>query len=174
MLDASVLVPHWSRVVLQRLALEPNRRYQPVWSEWIIAETWRVLTRERVEAAGRSRQSVDWRNLGDQANEMMWYLLRVMTMVPLARRGPLPAPWPGLTDPNDGPIWATASLGGADYVVSHNTRHFPPPEDGRHVYEGIEYLTTVEFVEEVLGADIPTTYGEPLTRADPVRSRRRP
>ena len=43
-LDTSVLVPAWSRVTLQLLASGAAPRYQPVWSEWIIAETWRVLT----------------------------------------------------------------------------------------------------------------------------------
>jgi len=33
----------WSRLVLQRLAAAG--RFQADWSEWIIAETWRVLTR---------------------------------------------------------------------------------------------------------------------------------
>src|SRR5262249_27809636 len=43
-LDSSVLVPLWSRLVLQRLAAPPRPRYEPVWSEWVIAEVWRVLT----------------------------------------------------------------------------------------------------------------------------------
>ncbi len=42
-LDSSVLVPVWSRLVLQRLAATARQRFRPVWSEWIIAETRRVL-----------------------------------------------------------------------------------------------------------------------------------
>ena len=62
MLDSSVLVPTWSRFVLQRLAVPPGSRYTPVWSEWIIAETWRVLTwRWLVRAAGVDE--AEWRAL---------------------------------------------------------------------------------------------------------------
>jgi hypothetical protein len=50
----SVLVPRWSRITLQQLSSAPNPLYQHAWSEWIIAETWRVLTRKRVEAAVRA------------------------------------------------------------------------------------------------------------------------
>ena len=42
-LDSSVLVPRWSRIILQLLAAGADAAYTPVWSEWIIAETWRVL-----------------------------------------------------------------------------------------------------------------------------------
>jgi hypothetical protein len=28
---------------------------------------------------------------------------------------------------------------------------FPPLVQGRHIYRGIEYLTAIEFVEDVLG-----------------------
>ena len=104
---------------------------------------------------------------------MMWYLLPVMTMVSLARRRELPAPWPGLADPNDAPIWATARIAAARYVISHNTRDFPPIDQGRHIYDSIEYLTTAEFVEEVLEADVAVAYGEALPPGYLVRSRRR-
>lgn len=171
-LDTSVLVPHWSRVVLQRLAVEPLARYRPVWSEWIVAETWRVLTRKRVEAAARAGQPVDWASLERQANEMMWYLLPVVTTVPLGGRRALPPPWPGLPDLNDVPVWATAKLAGAEYVVSHNTRHFPPLVRGKHVYDGIEYLTAIEFVEAVLGFAAAIVYRRPIPAGGLVRSSR--
>lgn len=172
MLDTSVLVPHWSRVVLQRLAVEPLARYRPVWSEWIIAETWRVLTRKRVEAAARAGQPMDWATLERQANEMMWYLLPVMTTVPLGGSRTLPPPWPGFKDPNDVPVWATAKLAGAAYVVSHNTRHFPPLVRGKHLYDGIEYLTAIELVEDVLGIDAAIAYRRPPRAGGLARSSR--
>jgi hypothetical protein len=43
-LDSSVLVPHGSRVVLQKLAAGSDSPDVPVRSEWAIAEPWRVLT----------------------------------------------------------------------------------------------------------------------------------
>jgi hypothetical protein len=173
-LDTSVLVPRWSRITLQRLAVEPLRRYQPTWSEWIIAETWRVLVRNRVERAGRAGQAPNRNLLHRQANEMMWYLLDAMSMTSLAGRRPLPEPWPSLNDPDDAPIWATAQLAGAQFVISHDTRHYPPVVGGRHVYQGIEYVTTVEFVEDVLGLELTSIYGEPLPSRNIVRSGRIP
>jgi hypothetical protein len=53
-LDSSVLVPTWSRFVLQRLAATSPQRHVPVWSEWIIAETWRVLTWRWLVRTGRT------------------------------------------------------------------------------------------------------------------------
>jgi hypothetical protein len=171
-LDTSVLVPRWSRITLQRLALEPLRRYQPVWSEWIIAETWRVLVRNRTEREGRAGRAVDWDLMHRQANDMMWHLLEAMSMASLAGRKPLPKPWPELRDPDDAPIWATAQLAKAQFVISHDVRHFPPLAADRHVFQGIEYVTTVEFVEDVLGLNLASTYGEPLPSRNIVRSER--
>lgn len=105
---------------------------------------------------------------------MMRRFLPVMTIASLSRREQLPAPWPGLSDPDDAPVWATARLAGAQYVVSHNTRHFPPLDQGKHLYEGVEYLTAIEFVEDVLGADAEAAYGPLLPSGDLVRSRRHP
>jgi hypothetical protein len=94
-LDSSVLVPRWSRIVLQQLAAQPRQRFAPVWSEptfgpkvgWIIAETWRVLT---------------WRWLARAANEMLRYLLPVVTLASI-RDIVEPVPWPGLQDTEDAP-----------------------------------------------------------------------
>ena len=83
-----------------------------------------------------------------------------------------PAPWPGLRDQNDIPIWHTAVIAGAQYVVSHNVADFPPLVQGRHVYGGVEYLTAIEFVEDTLGQDAATISGSPLPRGAAVRSAR--
>jgi len=54
---------------------------------------------------------------------------------------------PGLTDQWDVPIWAAAVESNAQDVVSENTHDFPPAQgDGRHVFEGIEYLAVDAFV----------------------------
>jgi hypothetical protein len=105
---------------------------------------------------------------------MMWFMLQVMTMVSIARHRELPAPWPDLADRDDWPVWATARLAGAQYVISHNTRHFPPLVGTRHIYDGIEYVTTVEFAEDILGADIVEVHGHPLPVGTFVRSQRHP
>lgn len=171
-LDSSVLVPRWSRVVLQQLASQPRPRFVPVWSEWIIAETWRVLTWRWLARAGRTDQA-EWRRLARVANEMLRYLLPVMTHVSI-RHVVEPAPWPEFQDMEDQPIWTTAVIAGAQYVVSHNVHHFPPLMQGRHIYDGVEYLTAIELVEGVLGEDAAAVYGYPLPPGGIVRSRRAP
>jgi hypothetical protein len=102
---------------------------------------------------------------------MLRRLLQVMQCVSLY--GIVGAtPWPGLRDAEDVPIWTTAVAAGAQYVISHNTTDFPPLVEGRHVYRGIEYLTAIEFIEDVLGLDIEELYGRPLPAGGSVRSRR--
>lgn len=65
---------------------------------------------------------------------------------------PWPAAWPQLIDANDFPIWATAVVGSAQYVVSNNTRDFPPADQqGRHTWQGIEYLPSTVFLSDILG-----------------------
>lgn len=173
-LDSSVLVSGWSRRLLQELAAATPPRYEPVWSEWTIAETWRVLTWRASKAGAR------WRDVSQSANRMLWYLLPVMHTVRL-REFVGPAAWPELADANDEPLWAAAVLAKAEYVVSDNIRHFPPltevtrqpsdRPDRRHIYERVEYVTAIEFIEDVLGADATTIYGEPLLGRT-VRSQR--
>jgi hypothetical protein len=169
-LDSSVLIPFWSRSILQRLANEESPKVVPVWSEWIIAETWRALTWRWIEHTP-GMTTADWRQLATIANEMMLYLLPVMRHASLHRCSG-PEPWPTMQDVNDIPVWDTATAAGAAYVVSHNTRDFPPLVDGRHTWRGIEYLTAIEFIEEVLNADVNALTPASLTPAMLVRSRR--
>src|SRR5438105_1331948 len=81
-LDSSVLVPRWSRVVLQQLAARPNAPYVPAWSEWIIAETWRILAWRWLKRAAHPSE-FEWNTLRRAANEMLRYLLPVMRLVSL-------------------------------------------------------------------------------------------
>lgn len=171
-LDSSVLVTRWSRVALQRLAEYPGVPYVPVWSEWIIAETWRVLAWRWLVRAGRTG-TAEWNALTRSANEMMRYLLPVMTFVSL-RDYAGPEPWEELRDLDDVPIWETAAAAGARYVVSHNLTDFPPLVDGLHLHEGVEYLTAVEFIEDVLGKDVTALVGGPVPVGAGLRSRRAP
>jgi len=155
-LDTSVLAPVWSRFVLQRLAVRPAPAFVPVWSEWIIAETWRVLSWRWFVRAG-SADLAEWRRLSRASNSMLRHLLPVMVLVSL-REAADAAPWPSLSDEADAPIWRTAVVAGARYVVSQNRAEFPPLDDGRHVYDGIEYLTAIEFIEDVLVENAALVY----------------
>ena len=104
---------------------------------------------------------------------MLRYLLPVMRLVSL-REYVGPGPWPELTDADDVPIWQTAIVAGAQYVVSHNVADFPPLVEGRYIYHGVEYLTPIEFVEDVLGESATEVYAGPLPAGASVRSRRVP
>ena len=59
---------------------------------------------------------------------------------------PYPPAWEGLRDASDEPIWAAAKLANAAYVVSENRRDYPPPIEGRHTHDGIEYLPADAFL----------------------------
>lgn len=78
---------------------------------------------------------------------MMAWLLPVVRCVDPSL--PYPAPWASLSDVDDIPVWATAMEAGADYVVSENTRHFPPLVGGRHLFDGVEYMTVQRFLERI-------------------------
>jgi hypothetical protein len=177
-LDASVLISGWSRFVLQRLAATDPPRFDAVWSTAIIGETWRVLTEQRLQAGDASTL------IGRDAHEMWARLDPVLRVAECWRRPPGAPPSP-LRDPRDEHLWNAAVNAGAGYVVSHNTRHFPPavhvtvPAAGgpvqarRHLYHDVEFLTAIEFVEGVLDEDAAALYGRPLP-AGVVRSRRSP
>ncbi|HYI16539.1 MAG TPA: hypothetical protein VEX37_14175, partial [Thermomicrobiales bacterium] len=83
-----------------------------------------------------------------------------------------PSPWPSMRDANDILVWDTATAAGARYVISHNTTDFPPLVDGRHTWQGIEYLTAIEFIDDALGLDIVALITSPLTPAALLRSNR--
>lgn len=169
-LDSSVLVSRWSRFVLQSLAARNDPPFVPFWSEWIIAETWRTLASLWLDRLARSRE-IEGPSLTRAANDMLRYLLRVMRFVSIREYGG-PGPWPELADADDEPIWQTAVLAGAQYVISQNTGHFPRLVAGRHVHGGVEYLTTIEFVEDLLGESVAAIYDRPLPGESALRSRR--
>jgi hypothetical protein len=141
-----------------------------MWSEWIIAETWRVLAwRWRTRAS--ALDEAEWGTLTGSANAMLRHLLVVMRLVSLRDFTGLPA-WPGLRDSEDVPIWETAVVARAQYVVSHNVSDFPPLVGGRHLYGGIEYLTAIEFIEAVLAVDAVQVFSSLLPAGALLRSRR--
>lgn len=176
-LDTTVLVANWSRLALQFLAERPSPSYHPAWSEWIIAETWRVLTWKWAQ------RGLAWADLSTSANSMLRHLVKVMTLVSL-RDAAGPGPPPPIIDPNDVPVWTTALLANARYIVSDNTRDFPPlieeraVIDGRecllvrHKYGNIEWVTAIEFIQDVLGENPEDILRRPLPQSGIVRSRR--
>ena len=177
-LDTSVLYPAWSRVLLARLAGGDPPRFRGVWSREIVRELWRTLA-DRSAARGLAPEAVP-----NQALGMLYPLQQVLVPVDGTSLPPTAPPSP-LRDPDDAHLWNAAVNAGARYVVSHNTRHFPPAvpvtvraaggpiQATRHLYHDVEFLTAIEFVEGVLGEDAAALYGRPLP-AGVVRSRRSP
>jgi hypothetical protein len=117
-----------------------------IWSPWIIAELNRVLVWRWMEKRGHDAASE--RKCSREAKAMMSILLPSFELV--APLPPYPPIWESLTDPWDHPVWAAAQEGRAGYVVSENTRDFPPADEhGRHVYRRIEYLRAKSFLEMI-------------------------
>ncbi|HZS91636.1 MAG TPA: PIN domain-containing protein [Chloroflexota bacterium] len=159
-LDSSVLVPAWSRLLLSTLAASRPILYTPVWCEWIIAETWRVLTAQRLRRLAVVT-AADERQLSAASNAMLTALLQVMRFVTVVP--PFDPAWAGATDAADLPIWSAAVRAGAEYVISHNLRDFPPRNaDGLCAYAGVEFITTANFVADVLGLDLDTVAPMPV------------
>lgn len=141
-LDTSVLVPHALRRDLQQAA--QIEAYVGIWSTWIIAELNRILVWRWIKLHSHDKASE--RECSRQAKAMMSILLPSFELV--APLPPYPPAWESLTDQWDHPIWAAAQEGNARYVVSENTKDFPPAgEYGRHIYQEIEYLPGTKFLE---------------------------
>lgn len=159
-LDSSVLVPAWSRLLLSTLAVAQPALYSPIWCEWIIAETWRVLAVQRLRRLP-SITVADERQLSASANAMLTALLQVMSFVTVVP--PFDPAWPEATDAEDLPIWSAALRSGAQFVISHNLRDFPPRNaHGLCAYEGIEFITAADFVSAILGLDLDAVAPVPI------------
>lgn len=173
-LDTSVLVARWSRIALQKLAIQG--RFDAVWSTAIVAETWRVV------GIQRANEGDSLGTISRDAHEMWSKLDPVLRIVGASHRPPGTPPSP-LRDRRDEHLWNAALNAGAQFVVSHNTRHFPPAVtveslagEGavpvvRHIAHGVEFVTAIEFIEDVLGEDAVALYNQPLPPGI-VRSRR--
>lgn len=143
--DTSALVPARMRQRIQQAA--QVGAFTALWSPWIIAELNRVLVWRWIkDRTGGDLSMANEHACSRSAKEMMeWLLPSIEVVTPLP---PYPPAWASLTDKWDEPIWAAAVLGSAQYVISENTRHYPPRRtDGRHVHQDIEYVGGRAFLD---------------------------
>jgi predicted nucleic acid-binding protein len=118
--------------------LASKRVYTMVWSSFLIAE----LTRLRTEWAVKRGLDREWYR--ERINALIHELSRIATTVNYTRLdGGNYQTW--LRDPDDEPLLATALVGRARYIVSHNTKDFPPGG----VFAGIEYMTPDAFLDVI-------------------------
>ncbi len=151
--DTSSLVPATLRRDLQQAA--QLSAFTAIWSPWIIAELNRVLAWRwlRHPPSGLSPGDIsraNERRCSLAAKHMMQWLLPSFEWVnPLP---PYPPAWEQLTDVWDHPIWAAAKVGQAAFVISENHHDYPPRQaDGRHAYEGVEFLDGAAFLARLTG-----------------------
>lgn len=132
-LDTSVLLgPQRHELVF----LAHQRAFTMVWSSFLIAE----LTRVRTEWA--IRQGLEREIYRLRINTLIEHLSRIAVLVDYTRlEGGNYSEW--LKDPDDEPLLATALVGRAAYVVSHNTSDFPPGG----VFAGVRYVIPLDFLE---------------------------
>jgi predicted nucleic acid-binding protein len=122
--------------------------FTPVWSAFIIAEMVRIRTKHAIQ------------NNEDMAVYRGWlnHFISRMSSYAIYKdhtklRG---GNWTWLKDPDDEPILATALLGRAQYVVSNDRRHFPPPDSNPYpsvlnpVFGSVYYVTAQEFIDEMV------------------------
>jgi hypothetical protein len=151
--DTSALVPARLRRDLQQAA--QLGAFVGIWSPWIIGELNRVLVWRWIKDAPPNRTANDLsdaneRRCGMAAKIMMEWLLPSFELV--APLPPYPPAWTELHDQWDHPIWAAAKLGRASHVISQNSHDYPPAGgDGRHVFEGVEYLDGDSFLALLTG-----------------------
>jgi len=135
--------------------LASQRNFTMVWSSFLIAE----LTRIRTEWA--IKQGLPREVYRQRINQLIEQLSRIAVLVDYTRMiGGNYTTW--LQDPDDEPLLATALVGRAAYVVSHNTADFPPGG----TFAGVRYLTPLAFLE-TLYRDYPTKHGRHDSESPP-------
>ena len=126
-LDTSVLLSAERRPLL---FLAARQKYTLVWSDYIADEVARKLV------------EIGWS--APKAHELVATLVNLAEMVDYRRiTGGNYDQW--LRDPDDHPIMATALAGRVDYLVTWNTRDFPP----KHRFAGITILTPDAFLRRL-------------------------
>lgn len=117
LLDANVLYPAYLRDVLLRLA--QSGAYRPRWGAEILDELARNVKKGR-DAAGKEKveRVISLMREHFEEAEVAGYEAIVPAMT---------------NDPKDRHVLAAAVIGGADVIVTSNSRHFPP--HSREPYE---------------------------------------
>lgn len=139
LLDASALYGPTNRRALQQAAAVGL--FAGYWSPWIVEELARNLTTDYYRTQPYS--TATRRTLSALSKRMM--VLLIASFATIDPKPPFPDTWPA-ADPGDDHVWAAAVAAGVTYVVSENTRHFPPQAgSGRHEWAGIIYVTPAEF-----------------------------
>jgi hypothetical protein len=114
----------------------------------------------------------DERHLSATSNTMLIALLQVMNIVSVVP--PFDSAWATINDANDLPIWTAAIRSGAGFIISHNTRDFPPRNaEGLCEYAGIEFVTVESFVGDVLGIELELIGAGPIPVTGRIAHRRR-
>lgn len=109
--------------------------YTLLWSAFLIAELVRIRTEWAI------KQGQDRAVYRERINRFVEEVSRVAVLIDYTRlEGGTYGEW--LTDPDDEPLLATALVGRAPYVVSWNTRDFPPGG----LYAGVQYVTPPRFL----------------------------
>jgi hypothetical protein len=146
-LDTSVLYGNASRRALVDAIRQG--RFDGVWSPHVIGELYRVLTIRWLRKHGFEAASLA--ELSRASKDMMDVLLAALRLVdtgPAADES-----FAVLDDADDYHLLRAARLAGASFVVSANTRDFPPKDArGRHVFEDIEFIECAPFLASI-GAD---------------------
>ncbi len=82
--------------------------------------------------------------------------------------------WDSANDPNDLPIWSAAVRSGAQFIVSHNLHDFPPRNsEGLCAYDGIEFVTTENFVRDILALNVTDFLASPIPPSGHIAHRHR-
>lgn len=138
-LDASALYGPTNRGNLPQAAMAGL--FVGYWSPWIVEELARNLTTDYYRT--RPYSGVTRRTLSERSKGMMTFLIASFAAV--NPKPPFSEAWAD-ADTGDDHVWAAAVTAGVAYVVSENTRHFPPQgESDRHEWAGIAYITPADF-----------------------------
>jgi predicted nucleic acid-binding protein len=117
-------------------------RFDGVWSPHIIGELYRILTVRWLQKYGADADSL--KELS-RSSKVLMYLAATLRVVDTG-----PHEDENLPDPDDFHLIRAARLSHASFIVSENRADFPPLErDGRYRYDGVEYITYVDFLSRL-------------------------
>lgn len=134
-IDTSVLL---SAERDELLYLARKGAYALICSPFLVAEVVRIRTEKAIKF-GQDRDVYR-----ERINAYVYQITQLAEMVNhTLLEGGNYTTW--LRDPDDEPLLATALVGRAQFVVSWNTKDFPP--DNRYAH--VRFLTPPEFVQEI-------------------------